>query len=228
MANFYYYNFGVRVVLCATACNFIFYPASLKAHDFNVNANAINLNEVAFLTRIQTLVDKAKKYTDRLDQEKLLHTAMDIKMEVEAYTGRRIDTDRALSEIENNAKKNGAQFKPGEMKSVKGIIQKGEKKHFLKALYIYDCNFNALDCNETEYQIIAKSDHKDSKDKKDIDVPIRVTIGVTAALAGYFLGFIPHPLTQTASKFLIATGSGLCIDGTINRMEENEKSKNVK
>lgn len=155
---------------------------------------------------------------------------MDIKMEVEAYSGKKIDIDKALNEIERNVKQNGAQFKSGEMSKIRKLIHRSAKKHGHKTVYLTDCNMYAIEYNETEYKAIAKSTHKDYKHKEEEEeeIPLRITIEVTAALAGYFLGFIPHPFAQIASKSLIATGTGLCVDGILDRMEETEKNNKEK
>lgn len=65
--------------------------------------------------------------------------------------------------------------------------------------------------------------HKE--DDKEIKVPIRVSIGITASLCGYFLSFIPHPVAQGASKFFIATGVGLCVGGTVKKLRRMSKIK---
>lgn len=51
---------------------------------------------------------------------------------------------------------------------------------------MYDCLINGFDFSEEEYQFIAKSEHKDEKEKKESDIPIRVVIGVTASLGDTF------------------------------------------
>src|ERR1700731_3813706 len=122
MAIFYFNHIGTRIILCTTACNFLFCSLPLKAQTYN--EKAINLNDMAFVARMQKLIEKTKKYVDRLEQGKLLEAVMEIKMEVEAYTGKIIDVDKALNEIEDNAKKNGAQFKSGEMKKIRSTIHK--------------------------------------------------------------------------------------------------------
>lgn len=63
MANLYYCNFGVRFILCASACNLVFYPSLLKARVNDQQYISINLNEMAFVTRMEKLIEKTKKYT---------------------------------------------------------------------------------------------------------------------------------------------------------------------
>ena len=96
-------------------------------------------------------------------------------------------------------------------------------------MFLYDCNMYGIDFNQEECDFhfennnMAKSHTKE--DEKEVKVPIRISIGITASLCGYFLSFIPHPFAQTASKFLIGTGVALCVEGTVTRLEEDEKKE---
>lgn len=158
---------------------------------------------------------------------------LEIKTEVEAYTGKSINLESQLDQIEKDAIKQGAKFRKGEMKQIKSLLKKNEKKHNHKAVYLTECNmynipFDQLECDHL-YKAVSKHDKKE--DKEEIEVPLRVTIGITASLCGYFLSFIPHPHAQMASKILITAGIEMTIDGTITRAEENqqkEKEKNKK
>jgi hypothetical protein len=152
----------------------------------------------------------------------------DIKMEVEGYTGKKIDLEHHLDHIEKEVRKKGGQFKPGEMKQIKKMLKKKEKKRNHKALYLYECNlwdisFDQFEC-DYHYQA-SKSDKKREKEDTEIEVPLRLTVGVTAFLCGCFLKIIPHPYCQTASYFLIGLGVEYCIEATVSRAEENEQNE---
>ena len=161
-----------------------------------------------------------------------MEVMFEIKTEVEGYTGKKIDLEAHVDAIEKEAKKRGAKFKPGEIKQVKKDLKKKNKKHEHKAMFLYDCNMFGIDFNQDECDFhfdnmyMAKTAKGHGKeDDKEVKVPIRISIGITASLCGYFLGFIPHPVAQTASKFLIGTGLALCVDGTVTRLEEDEKKE---
>lgn len=47
----------------------------------------VSINNVAFGVRIEKLVEKVIRYKDKGDSNKLLDTMMDIKNEVQGYTG---------------------------------------------------------------------------------------------------------------------------------------------
>ncbi|CUI18091.1 putative secreted protein (plasmid) [Candidatus Protochlamydia naegleriophila] len=56
------------------------------AYAFEVNPGNIN-----FAIKIEKLVEKFKKYKDRLDSEKAIETMLELRKEVESYTGKKID-----------------------------------------------------------------------------------------------------------------------------------------
>ena len=86
MANFYFNYVGNRIIIYITACNFLFCSLPLRAQIYY--EKAINLNDIVFVSRMQNLIEKVKRYADRLKQGKLLEAVLDIRMEVEAYTGK--------------------------------------------------------------------------------------------------------------------------------------------
>jgi hypothetical protein len=168
-----------------------------------------------------------------MESGKLIEVMLEIKTEVEAYTGKRIDIESQLDQIERDAIKQGAKFRKGEMKQIRSLLKKNEKKHHHKAVYLAECNMYDIpfDQQECDYLYKTASKHDKKEDKEENEIPLRVTIGVTTSLCGYFLSFIPHSYAQIASKVLIAAGIEMTVEGTITRVEENqqkEKEKNKK
>lgn len=233
MGNFRFAGLLHNFTLCAVASSIVGTTLITPMYAFEAQAKGfdINLNDIAFIARIEKLFEKAKRYKDKLDEGKLIEVLFDIKQEVEGYTGRRIDIDSQLDQIERDAKKGGAKFKSGEMKAIRNKLKKADKKSGHKAHYLFQCNMYAIDFDQSacdldfdNYYMAARSKH-DKEDDKKVEVPLRVSIGVTCSLCGYFLSFIPHPYCQASSKFLIAVGVEMCIEGTVSRMEENEKKE---
>ena len=231
MGNIYFTRLFRNFTLCLTSCSFIggHLASTLYGYyDFEGQNKAINvnLNDIAFIARIEKLFEKVKRYKDKLDSGKLIEAMLDIKMEVEGYTGKKIDLEDHLNQIEKEAKRRGAQFKSGEMKQIKKMLKKKEKKQNHKALYLYECNMYDISFDQFECDYLYQaSKHVKNEDKEDIDVPLRLTIGVTASLCGYFLKFIPHPYCQTASVFLIGLGVEMCVEATVVRAEEREQNE---
>lgn len=233
MGSLHISKFMHHCVLCTTAVAFISSSvcSPLLAYAYDEVNMGVNLNDIVFFARLEKLYEKAKRYADKLEKGKLIEVMFDIKMEVERYTGKKIDLEGRINAIEKEAKRNGAQFKKDEISQIKKELKKAGKKHSHKALFLYECNLHDLEFDQEacdlhfEDAFIAKHGKPKEEEDAKVEVPIRVSIGITASLCGYFLSFIPHPLAQTASKFLMATGIGLCVDGTINRMEEDENKK---
>jgi protein-S-isoprenylcysteine O-methyltransferase Ste14 len=78
----------------------------------------------------------------------------------------------------------------------------------------YDAKFAHLD-------FMAKHAHEN--EQIETNIPIRVTIGVTIALCGVFLLFIPIPICQLWAPRIIGTGATIAAEGCMDRMEENRK-----
>lgn len=229
MGNFRAINMLRNGILCFTTASFI--ACSIQPVNAHVNyAKAIdfNLNDVAFIYRLEKLVERVKRYKEKLENGKLIEVMLEIKMEVEAYTGKRVSTSEFIDQIERDAKRQGATFKPGEIRTIKNIVHRADKKKGHRALYLHSCNMNDIDFNEIDYQFLAKSAHKSKKhdkEEKEVVVPIRMQIGVVCALCGYFLQIIPHPYAQGASKILIGFGVSCCAESAINRLEEDENKQ---
>lgn len=228
MGNFHSSILLRKSILCLVISSFSLSAiAPLSSYEYRAG---INLNDIAFLARMERLYEKAKKYKDSLDSKKLIECMLDIKIEVEAYTGKKISISSKIDEIEKQSSKNGAVYKKGEIKELKKIIHKYEKKKEHKFFFMNDCYMNDVPFDASVYEIIqelefdCKKDHdKEDKEEKEVYIPVTVSIGVTAALCGYFLRFIPHPACQAASLFLVTQGLELCVTGTIARLEENKK-----
>lgn len=192
------------------------------------NFSGIGFNDVRFVMRIEKLIGKINKYRERGDCDKLLETMIDLKIEVEGYTGKKINLDKELSQIEKDIKAGGGKLEKDEMKRIRKIIKQKEKRVSHKAMYMASClELDLLFDAKEEHSLFLTmySQDKDKDDNKEVCVPLRVTIGVTVALCGLFLFFVPFPPCKVWGPELMKAGVALAIEGTINRAEENEKEK---
>jgi hypothetical protein len=235
MGNICFARLFNNFIICATTSAIFSNTLMIPLYSYEAQAQHmdVNLNDIALIIRLEKLYSKVKRHIDKLEHEKLINLMFDIKKEVEGFIGQKIDIDSPIDTIEKEAKKHGAKFQKNEIKQIKKDLKNKDKKHSHKVMFLDDCHrynieFNQLECNlHFENQYLSKDPKGHGKeDNKEVKVPIRVSIGVTASLCGYFLSFIPHPVVQGVSKFLIATGLGLCVDGTVKRIEENEQNQN--
>jgi hypothetical protein len=91
MDGFFKSNKLHNVVLSSILCTF---PLAVITPPFAYGQINLNLNEVNFGIKLQKLIDKAYKYYDKLDSNNLLDVVLEIKSEVESYTGKKIDVNK--------------------------------------------------------------------------------------------------------------------------------------
>lgn len=93
------------VVLASTLSTFTF----LAVVPNPVSAN-IGFNDIAMGIRVQTLANKAKKYLEKMDSNKLFDVMLDLKNEVEQYTGISVNLDYYVDQVISDLKKQGTKM----------------------------------------------------------------------------------------------------------------------
>ncbi len=138
MGNFLYAFRPNTICLCSTLIAFSMSSMPI-VYAFEPTQMQVGMNDVAFGMKIDKLVENIKKYKDTLNQKKMLETMVELKIEIEGYTGQKINIDNELDRIESDMKKGGAKFKKNEFKDVRKVIKKAEKRGNHKAMYMADC-----------------------------------------------------------------------------------------
>jgi len=82
MGNISHFNKLNRHVLSTILVTFPLATIPMPAFAVN-NGGGINLNDVAFMVRVEKLIEKINRYKERSDSEKLIDSMMDLKFEVE-------------------------------------------------------------------------------------------------------------------------------------------------
>lgn len=201
-----------------------------QLHAFSSYQMNVGLNDIAFGFKIEKLIEKINKYKDKMDSNKLLETMIELKVEVEGYTGQKINLENQLDQIEKEIKKDGGKLKKDEFKKIRKIIKDKEKRSNHKAMYMADCMAYGIEYN-TEIECLnfmAKHGHDMDEEKEEVVLPIRVTIGVTVALCGLFLMFVPIPICQAHGPTIMRTGVALAVEGTFNRVEQDQEKEKEK
>ena len=191
----------------------------------------INLNDIGFAIRIEKLIEKVNKYSERKDSNKLMEAMLDIKSEVEGYTGKKIDIEKALDQIERDVKAKGGEVDKRVMNKLRKNFKDKERRSSHKASYMANCLELDLPYSAEEEQIFFENEvlmakHNEGKDKdKDVEitVPLRVTIGVTLTLCGIFLLFVPIPICKQYAPYVIELGMGYLIEQGITQWEDKDK-----
>ncbi len=219
MVHFFKPSKPYRLLVCCTLVAFISasLPISLSA---NIYSNA---NDVAFAYRIEQLLDRVKKAANKNDGNKLIDLMLDVKLEVETYSGTKIDLERQIDVVEYEVNKNGNKIPKSQVKELKHILKKKEKKRLNKLFslenYLIDSSF---DSNLENYNYIQK--HGDSDDSIAA-VPVRLTVGVTVALVGLFIMIVPVIPTPIKAwgKDMVIYGVGLAGEACYSSFDEDKK-----
>lgn len=222
MANFLHATKLNRLLLSSTIVTF---SLSTLPHPVYATHKDVTINEILFATRVEKLIEKINKYRDRGDINKLLGAMFDLKLEVETYTGKKIDLDKQLDQIEKDIKANGGKLEKNEMKTIRKTIKNKQKRIDHKTSYMTDCLEYEIPYNADEENFLFIARH--GEERKDgileNDMPLRVTIGVTVALCGLFLYFVPFPICKVWAPELMKAGIALAVEGTINRVEDKKE-----
>ena len=156
--------------------------------------NQWGYKEVLFSSQVKKIVEKIKKSGKALDQQKTIAYMYELKAEVEKYIGKKIKIDKCFDEIEKRLAQRGTKLTKSQSKKLRKIIK-----------------------NETVC-------HKNGKEDDDEpSMPLTVVVGVTMALCGLFLVFVPIPVCQTAGAYLLEGGSMLAIEGTVWKLQDDQE-----
>ena len=221
-----------RILLCGVLTTFTMAVVTSPP----AYAQQIGLNDIAFWVRIEKLVEKMWKYKDKKDGNKILDTMLDMKFEVESYTGQRIDLDKEFSNAKSKIKKQGAKISEKDFEKVRKAIKKKEKKarnrSMLMACYLED----APNISFQEYEVLFNAAHGHGHDKEDEeqeskDLPWRLAVGVSMILGGGFLvvagTVLKIPVCAQTGKELAIGGVYFVVDGYNDGQEEKkERDKN--
>ncbi|MGA8163714.1 MAG: hypothetical protein WB791_01665 [Waddliaceae bacterium] len=72
---------------------------------------------------------KVKKAIDRGETNKIVRYMFDFKSEVEQYTGKKIDINKQIDEVQRQAKTQGQKIDDKYIKAIKKEFHKTDKKH---------------------------------------------------------------------------------------------------
>lgn len=95
MGNIYFSGLLRNSILCTTTVAFLSGSvctsilAAWQPEPHYIGDVNFNLNDIAFIARLEKLYDRAKRYKDKLESGKLTEVMFEIKTEVEGYTGKK-------------------------------------------------------------------------------------------------------------------------------------------
>lgn len=122
---------------------------------------------------------------------------LDLKHEVEQYTGKKIDIDKQIDRTQREAKAKGQKIDDSYINQIKKDFHREDKGHKHRAVWFAQCAEVDIPYLSVEADmhfdmnyLMVKSKSAKSGDK-DIDAPIPIMVEVTVSLCGLFLVFIP-------------------------------------
>lgn len=199
----------------------------------------IDLNDIALGVRLGKLIESAKKHFDKKDHKALIKDMLELKEQAEYLTGNRIDLEQCIDDIFYEAKKKTKKVDSKLQKAVKKIIKDKGKHYDHKAEFMIECYKNGIEYDAlTEKELfqqkqalvnIIMGKHSDKEDIK-IEVPFKVIIGVTGALAGMFIAIVPAPVPgkDKVATFLITTGVKFVVDGVVEAVEHQKEQDKLR
>jgi len=222
---------GITTAAFATA---IMSPPPAYAAGVNLDFAAIN-----FGVKIEKIYEKVKRCMDKGETNKIIGYMYDFKTEVEQYTGKKFDMNKAIDQAEVEAKAKGQKIDNRYLKAIKREFNHHDKKHKHRSVWMAQCaevdipySSYEADANFEMNHIMAKSSHKakdgNGKDIQIEDVPITIMVGVTVTLCGIFLFFVPIPICTTAGGWLISSGVSILGGDAIKRWDDYDQAERKK
>lgn len=148
-----------RLVLSSVLCAF---PLAVVTPPPVYGQTNVNLNDINFGVKVQKLIDKVWKYYNKSDADNILDVILELKSEIESYTGKKIDVSKEIDKIETDLKKKGSKPPKDIFKKFKDVVKKKEKKNHHRALCMeaYLLDQPNMDFQDYEYLHLAAMKNK--------------------------------------------------------------------
>ena len=197
----------------------------------------IGFNEIAFLYRIEKLVEKIWKLEKSNNKDKMYSAIIDLKSEIESSCSIKVDLNKYMDNVEKELKNRGFKKTKKEFDAMRKAIEYKEKKHNKHAKYlatvmhIEGYEINTMDEELMFPDYMAKHSHRENDkddDKEEVYVPAQLVFGVTLTLCGLFLIVLPFPACKPWGEKMIASGfviCGNCISGKKDNDHKKDKDK---
>jgi hypothetical protein len=230
MANISRY-FSLNRMALALAIGSFTPVAAFPAPCYHTQAN---FGDIATGIRIGKLLEKAKKNFEKGKLKDLIEDMLNLKSETEALTGKKIDLDTSINQVFNDVRKQGVKIDLKTQNEVKKIIKDKGKRYDYKSFYMAQCLVNEAEYTADEeeasffrYKGILKQiqSKKGKDDGEEVEIPLKLVVGITGALCGLFIVLVPLPIPgkAQAGTFLITTGIKYAADAVIEAQEKRNK-----
>lgn len=222
-----------RIVLHFVLSAFVLtYAVPVNAVQFGVVSDAV------FIYKAEKLVEKIWRLKNSESKSKMYEIILDLKSEIESYSGIEIDISKYMSLVENELESRGIKSKKKELKAIRNSLKKREKK---RNKYI---NFLGLAIETEGYEIHPENEKivfsnflmakgkenkkSEEEDEEEVYVPAQLVFGVTLTLCGLFLMVIPIPVCKPWGERMIASGVVICGNSISSKVDNDHKNNKGK
>lgn len=98
--------------------------------------SSVGINEVAFIYRVERLIEKLWKLEKSDNKDKMYSTIVELKSEIEASCGIKVDLSKHMDKVEKELKNRGYNAPKREFDAIRKAIKHKEKKHSKHAHYL--------------------------------------------------------------------------------------------
>jgi hypothetical protein len=202
---------GVLIAFCAATLNpHPLYPINL------------GVNDIGFGIKLQTLIDKAWNCHKKMNGNGLLDVVLDLKTEIESYTGRKIDLDKEISKIESDLKRKGGKPPSDIFKKFKSLVKNKDNKRRSRALCMEAYFRDGLDMNFEDYLILHSAATIGKQANEQTELPLKFVVAVSLILGGAFVMFATPvcPMLGYAGETMMGTGFAMLLDQSLDIYEK--------
>lgn len=186
-------------------------------------AQAYSLSDAAFTVRMTTLIAEAKKYQKKKDEKGLIKVLFEIKSEVEGYTGQKISLSKMIDQVGKDLSKSGKPIPKAYLESYKKKLKECEKKAQKKGGWF--CSVRAHQEDPFLYSYSKDGRKKTKEETSKVNVPARMSGGITMMLLATFLSRIPIPMCQKAATALGIYGAQEVYQAWVGEEEAKERKE---
>lgn len=183
--------------------------APVQAQLFN---QGNQLQDTALMFRLKEIVDKLTKLEKKGTRKEMIDLVLEVKHEVEIYSGKTISLDQKLNEVYKEIQKKGYKIPKKQFDRFTKEIKQREKKSNKKEKILFRSKHN-------------KDEKDEEHEKEQIELPVRMTFGITLALCGVFLCCLPHPQAKKWGTDLIIAGVTMATESGLNKAEKDQEER---
>lgn len=229
MASLFARHYINRALLSAVLTTFtVTYSTPLPAQQFN-----FNLNEAAFMIRLEKLVEKLVK-SEKKGIDSMINCLVDIKNEIETSYNVNLNIDSYIDQVGKEINKAGHKTPKKELDYIKKKIKGKDKKTKHRAMYVAEfMHVEGYQLNALDEQNLYMAKHGHDKDEKEqeeqkVEIPALLVYGVTCALCGMFLMILPIPACKDWGSKMVVAGVTACANSLCAKTDENKKNERDK